>query len=152
MVALLAEFEIAVDLDHRRKPRRKLKLVTEARNGDSALTATIEDLSRTGMLVHSAIEMSEGDTIDVELPQAGAVTARIVWTRGSFAGCEFVGMLPQSAVSASLLLSPNFRSQGEAKTTLPGRRPQRDLTGLAVGMLVVLLLGVLMLILGMRIA
>ena len=149
MVALLAEFEIAADLDSRRSPRRKLKLVTEARNSNSALRATMEDLSRSGMLLHSAIEISEGDTIDVELPVVGTVTARIKWTRGSFAGCEFTQELPQAAVSASLLLSPHFRLQDEATLAFPGRSPKRDLTGLAVGTLVALLLAVSMLLLGL---
>lgn len=152
MVALLAEFEISAELDFRRSPRRKLKLLTEARNSNSALRATIEDLSRSGMLLHSAIEISEGDTIDVEFPEVGAVTARIKWTRGSFAGCEFTQELPQAAVSASLLLSPHFRLQDEAAPILHGRNPTRDLTGLAIGMLSVLLLGVFMLVIGMLIA
>ena len=151
MVALLAEFEIAADLENRRTPRRKLKLVTEARNQDSALTATIEDLSRTGMLVDSPIELSERDTIDVELPLVGLVTAHVKWTRGSLAGCQFVETLPQSAVSASLLLSPHFKLRDEAASTPYARTQRRDLTGPAVGSLGLLLLGVFMLIVGMLI-
>lgn len=149
MVTLLAEFEIAADTELLRSPRRKLRLLTDARNSGGALRATIQDLSRTGMLVASPVALSEGDAIDIELPQVGAVTARIIWTHGGLAGCEFVKVLPQSAVSASLLLSPNLKSQNEETAIPPAIVPRRDLTGLAVGTLVALLLAVSMLLLGL---
>lgn len=69
--SLLAEFESAADLENRRTPRRKLRLIADALYSAGGVRATIEDLSRNGMLLDSPVELSEGETLDIVLPRSG---------------------------------------------------------------------------------
>ena len=42
----------------------------------------------------------------MHLPEAGAVPAKVVWSREPFYGCEFAQPVARAAVSAALLKSP----------------------------------------------
>jgi hypothetical protein len=55
-----------------------------------------------------------GESFELELPEAGAVIARVVWQRGREFGCEFDTPVPKSAVSAALLRSPPARELASA--------------------------------------
>ena len=108
MVALLAEFELTDQSpDAARAPRRRLRLLASARSVDAELLVTVMNLSRTGMLIDADVPLSVGEPLELELPEAGVVTAHVVWTAGALSGCEFRHVLPRAAVIAAQLLAPH---------------------------------------------
>jgi hypothetical protein len=108
VVALLAEFEPTDQGPHAaREPRRRLRLLASARGVDEELLVMVMNLSRTGMLIDAYVPLSVGELLDIELPEAGVVTAHIVWTSGTLSGCEFRHVLPRAAVIAAQLLAPH---------------------------------------------
>jgi transcriptional regulator with XRE-family HTH domain len=94
----------AADAGSRRKPRRKLQLdVPAAHAGGEGLVVTIHNISQSGMLIECDAGLAVDDKIDVELPHAGVVTARLLWASGSLFGCEFKSPISPAAVSAAEL-------------------------------------------------
>lgn len=94
----------AADPGSRRKPRRKLQLdVAGAHAGSDDLVVTIHNISQSGMLIECAAALVVGDKIDVELPHAGVVAARLLWASGVLFGCEFKSPISLAAVSAAEL-------------------------------------------------
>jgi hypothetical protein len=80
-------------------------------SGAPGNNALIYNLSERGLLLESAAAVSVGDVLVVDMPEAGAVSAEVVWVREAFAGCEFDRPLSNAAVSAALLRSlPQPRS------------------------------------------
>ena len=104
---LLAELRTdPVPRDRRRRSRRTLRLeVADAPDGASG-RAVVRNLSETGLLLETAEPLQNGDSISVELPEAGTVVARVVWSRAPFFGCEFAAPVSRGSVSAALLKSP----------------------------------------------
>lgn len=92
--------------DDRDAERRTLRLGVSARlGGDGALSATVRNLSQSGLLIETAVELAEGETIVVALPEAGETVARVVWSDAPLFGCRFDTAIPAAAVSAALLRS-----------------------------------------------
>ena len=58
------------------------------------------------MLVETPITLVAGDSLQVELPEIGAVRATVEWTHDCLLGCSFDAPVPKSVVSAALLRSP----------------------------------------------
>jgi hypothetical protein len=107
MVALLAQIRTdAPILDERSAARRTLRLQVPTSLSGDATEALIHNLSEAGLLVETGAELQVGEALQIELPHAGGATAIVVWTRGSFAGCEFAAPISKAAVSAALLLAP----------------------------------------------
>ncbi len=93
--------------DRRRAPRRTLRL--EAAGGSSSNPngkVLIHDLSLTGLLIETASSLPVGSKLQVELPEAGAVGAEVVWNTGRFYGCRFTKGISKAALSAALLRTP----------------------------------------------
>ena len=106
-MALLAQiYQDARSSDQRGAARRSLRLDVESAAGDRQSRAIVRNLSETGLLLESETALATGEELLVELPQAGAVPARVVWARRPFFGCEFVRPVSRAAVSAALLKSP----------------------------------------------
>jgi hypothetical protein len=100
-------------LEQRYENRRYLCLQV-AGNIDSEenFNATVRDLSRTGFLMDSSIDLSRGEMIQVEFPRRGRVSAEVAWTDGRLAGCRFIQPISSGSVSAALLGSlPNLRPE-----------------------------------------
>jgi hypothetical protein len=55
--------------------------------------------------MESAAALAVGDFLVVDMPEAGAVAAEVIWIRDGFAGCEFDRPVSTAAVSAALLQS-----------------------------------------------
>lgn len=104
--------------DERGAVRRSLRLEVRASPGD-ATTALIRNLSERGLLIETAADLAIGDTLHVDLPEAGVAEARIVWRDGSFFGCEFLTPVSKAAVSAALLLAPAERAPATELPALP---------------------------------
>ena len=108
MLPLLAELRTeARTVNDRGAARRTLRLEVQASSSSTdAHIALIRNLSERGLLIETAADLTIGETIQVDLPEAGASPARVVWTDGSFFGCEFISPVSRAAVSAALLLAP----------------------------------------------
>lgn len=110
--------------DNRGAVRRSLRLEVPASSPrdaspENAGSALIRNLSERGLLIETAADLAIGETIHVDLPEAGASEARIVWRDGPFFGCEFLRPVSKAAVSAALLLAPIERAPATAIPTLP---------------------------------
>lgn len=104
---MLAEIRIdPQDYDQRRTQRRSMRLVIESTKAEAAASATVRNLSETGLLIEAGEGFATGDTVTVRLPLAGAVEATVIWARAPFYGCEFARAVSRAAVSAALLRSP----------------------------------------------
>ena len=87
--------------EQRRTPRRTLRLDVEG-----GATATVRNLSETGLLIESPEALEVGDRVTLDLPAEGITEARVNWAHGQFYGCEFVRPVSRAAVSAALLRAP----------------------------------------------
>jgi hypothetical protein len=90
----------------RRAARRILHLELETSSSLDTTRALVRNLSERGLLIETTANLGVGDTIHVDLPEAGPCPARVVWTEGFFIGCEFKTAVSKAAVSAALLLAP----------------------------------------------
>lgn len=106
-MAIAAYFEGSETTGGRaRAPRRTLRLaVTGERESGNPAAVLIHNASPTGLLLGSDTPISEGERITVDLPHAGATTARIVWRSGKLHGCRFDEPISQAALSAAQLRS-----------------------------------------------
>ena len=103
-MALLAQIRTEPLAEERRsRARRTLRL--ESMVGPDG-RAVIRNLSETGLLLETSEPLNVGEALAVELPEAGAVQAEVVWARAPFFGCEFARPVGRGSVSAALLRSP----------------------------------------------
>jgi transcriptional regulator with XRE-family HTH domain len=87
-----------------RAHRRRLFLkAAGALESGARASVLIHDLSETGLLMESATELDIKETIDLELPEAGAVRARVVWASGPLYGCSFERPLTSFELGAAQL-------------------------------------------------
>jgi transcriptional regulator with XRE-family HTH domain len=101
--------------NERGAPRRTLHLGVSGRfAGGEEATATVHNISATGMLVETTAPLTEGETIAVELPEAGDCQARIVWIDPPMHGCRFDEPLAPAALSAAQLRGAVRGKQGDA--------------------------------------
>lgn len=115
----------------RRSARRNLPLLVEGRLSDGErLAVQIYNISETGLLMECDADPKAGDRIEVDLPHAGLVSAKIVWTSGLLFGCQFRKPLSAAALSAVQLRSaatPHLDALPEERRTIAhfGARLQR---------------------------
>lgn len=106
-MALLAQLWTEVQPAERRgRGRRTLRLELPNEAGTHGGRVVIRNLSETGLLLETGDRLEVGDDLAVELPQAGAVQAEVVWARAPFFGCEFASPVGRASISAALLKSP----------------------------------------------
>jgi hypothetical protein len=91
----------------RKLARKRLRLsVPSGFRSQLSEDVVVHDISVDGLLLEARSELPVGETITVELPEAPAASAKVVWNSGNFHGCQFVEPISAAAVSASLLRSP----------------------------------------------
>lgn len=106
-MTLLAQITTSsVSQEARGAGRRTLRLRVVASTSGDETDALIHNLSEHGLLVETQAPLSEGDTLEIDLPEAGVTEAAVVWTRTGLAGCEFRQPVATAVVSAALLRSP----------------------------------------------
>jgi hypothetical protein len=108
-VTLPAEILTITTGDQRVAVRRTLRLPVNAQLSGGAVQAEIRDLSESGLLVETTVDLAIGEILYLELPEAEIIEAAVIWSRGRFFGCEFKASLPKRVLSAALLLSPSTR-------------------------------------------
>jgi hypothetical protein len=108
-MSLHAQLDIEPEAGERRaSKRRKLRLHAEGVHASTSQTEVIiHDLSEDGLLVESPIALSEGELLEVVIPEAGTVQAEVAWSSERFFGCRFSHPISTAAVSAALLRSPS---------------------------------------------
>lgn len=100
--------------------RRKLRLDTVGKAAARGSTPVgIHDLSTSGMLIETSVDLAVGEAIEIELPRTGPQTAKVMWTSGRFYGCRFVEPIPPAAVSAALLRSRPTDQSGAVTADSP---------------------------------
>ncbi|MDE8654393.1 helix-turn-helix domain-containing protein [Novosphingobium album (ex Liu et al. 2023)] len=98
--------ETAQPAGGRREPRRNLRLETlGALASGEAANVLVHNVSTTGLLVESDIALTVGEAIALELPEAGATLAHVIWTSGRLFGCQFDTPIGTAALSAARLRS-----------------------------------------------
>ncbi len=90
--------------EHRRHKRRALYLETSGQiPGGAQANVTIHNLSMSGMLLETDAELANGESLSVELPEIGSVSATVVWQSGDLFGCAFDQNLNEAALAAASL-------------------------------------------------
>lgn len=113
--------------DRRGSTRRTLRLLVWAAHARTTNEVLILDLSTTGLMLETATHLRIGDLLEVELPNAGQVTARVIWQRDTYFGCEFLRPAPVAAIGAALLgAAPWMRDSPGAATTPPPQVGYRE--------------------------
>lgn len=88
----------------RGSPRRTLRLETSGTLPDGReANVTIHNISAAGLLIETAVALERGETLLLDLPQAGTVEARVVWRSEGLHGCAFVAPLGAAALAAAQL-------------------------------------------------
>lgn len=98
--------------DERGASRRTLHLGVSGRFG-AAGSATVHNLSVTGLLIETGTPLAEGESITVDLPEAGERTATVAWSDAPMHGCRFAEPLSTAALSAAQLRSAPLGDGGE---------------------------------------
>ena len=88
----------------RSAPRRDLRLETSglAPDGDEA-NVTVHNLSAAGLLIETKLGLARGEDLALDLPEAGIVTATVMWRSEQLYGCAFDQALSPAALAAAQL-------------------------------------------------
>lgn len=98
-----------------REPRLALRLEAPgATASGSAASVLVHNISTTGLLLESEMPLVLHERIEIELPQAGATWARIIWVSDRFVGCQF-----DTAISPATLSAAQLRSAVGQRIELP---------------------------------
>jgi len=101
--------------DERTAVRRSLRLGVSASSSGHVAMALILNISETGLLIETLLELAEGETLLVEIPGAIATTARVIWREGFLVGCEFASPVSLGTVSAAQLMSPTAAQHSDTQ-------------------------------------
>ena len=91
--------------DERSAVRRSLRLGVSANYSGDVAMALILNLSETGLLMETLVDLAVDETLQIEFPDGNSTSARVVWREGYLAGCEFPEAIPSALVSAAQLRS-----------------------------------------------
>lgn len=81
--------------------RRALWLETSGFGPDGgAANVTIHNISANGLLLETALELATGEQLTLDLPEAGTVTATIIWRSEGLFGCAFERPIGPAALAA----------------------------------------------------
>lgn len=99
---------LTTDDSQRAAPRRALQLETSGMvpgANEQAVEANviIHNISAAGLLIETALDLNTGEQLAIELPEAGAVVAVIVWRSERLYGCAFARALGPAALAAAQL-------------------------------------------------
>ncbi|KPF63101.1 helix-turn-helix domain-containing protein [Porphyrobacter sp. AAP60] len=99
----------------RATPRRALRLEASGLGPDGAeANVTIHNISAAGLLLETGLALNTGEQLAIDLPEAGIVTAVIVWRSERLFGCAFEQALGPAALAAAQLQGLAPSSPGHA--------------------------------------
>lgn len=108
-MAIKAHLDSAVGSDPQRAaPRRALRLeasgfVIGAGPEANEANVTIHNISAAGLLLETELALTTGEQLALDLPEAGPVTAVVVWRSEQLYGCAFEQALGAAALAAAQL-------------------------------------------------
>ncbi|HSF13376.1 MAG TPA: helix-turn-helix domain-containing protein [Erythrobacter sp.] len=107
----------------RAAPRRALRLEISglAPDGDAA-NVTIHNISAAGLLIETPLDLTRGEELALDLPEAGIVGATIIWRSERLYGCAFERPLGAAALAAAQLqgLAPGAPPSGSFSLSTGG--------------------------------
>lgn len=84
--------------------RRDLRLEASGMlPGGQDANVTVHNISVTGLLLETGVDLVSGETLSLALPEAGVVEAVIIWRSGQLYGCAFSAPLSPAAIAAAQL-------------------------------------------------
>jgi hypothetical protein len=118
---------VAEQPDRRESGRRTLTLKTAtSSSSDKELPVTILDISPNGFLIEAESEaLSEGEQINITLPEQGHVVATVVWASNRHFGCQLTEAISPGAIAAALLRADARVFQDTAMPAAEGARLSR---------------------------
>lgn len=127
-MSVAAKFERSLQAHGRRNERRVLCLNVAGVNaaGESE-SVTVHNISQDGLLIESRALLNPDDAFEVDLPHAGLVVAKVVWTRDQLAGCRFelpISVATLSAASLRSVAPPGLTTEEEPRVSLGSRLRQ----------------------------
>lgn len=140
-MAVAAHFDSIETPGTSRAQRRRLLLETAGESESGELGAVrVHNVSATGLLLETEVQLVANETIEVDLPEAGLQAARVVWSDGAFHGCRFDRPISAAALSAVELRShapaPSLPLRGDDAETFAARlhrlRKERGMTLAAI--------------------
>lgn len=88
----------------RSHPRRALRLETSGvLPGGAEANVTIHNVSAAGLLLETGLDLAQGDSLAIDMPESGLVDAVIVWQSDRLFGCAFEEALPRATLAAAQL-------------------------------------------------
>lgn len=103
---ITAQFEAIEESDSPRAERRRLRLETQgALESGVETSVTLHNFSETGVLMESPVDLEIGEVLELDLPDAPQVRARVVWASGRLYGCAFEAPIPSATLRAAQLRS-----------------------------------------------
>ena len=120
-------------LERRGSARKTLTLKTcsGSLTGEE-MPVAIKDISPQGFLIEAESDaLSQGEIIDINLPERGIVTARVVWASNRYFGCQLNEAISPGVIGAALLKAdarvahnasvPAVRSEGASRRASDGQ-------------------------------
>ncbi len=133
-MAIKAHLDQPVSDSQRAAPRRALRLETSgarasAEGVEGGTNVTIHNISAAGLLLETALALEEGERLTLDLPEAGAVTAEVVWRSERLYGCAFEQAISPAALAAAQLqgFAPGVPSRPLAAPLAGGAAPGEPL-------------------------
>ncbi|OBV11168.1 helix-turn-helix domain-containing protein [Erythrobacter dokdonensis] len=110
-------------------PRRALRLEASGTLPDGQeANVRLHNISAAGLLLETAIDLAAGEELTLDLPEAGQVAARIIWSSEGLYGCAFVTPLNAGALAAAQLQGlPVEHRAPPVATTGAGAKPPEAL-------------------------
>ncbi|NCP12637.1 MAG: helix-turn-helix transcriptional regulator [Sphingomonadales bacterium] len=121
--------ERSTSQDPRRTDRRALRFATSGTFGATGeANVTIHNISAAGLLLETELALAEGEGLTLDLPQAGVVTAVVVWRSDQLYGCAF-----EQAISPAGLAAVQLQGVSVDEPAKPARTPPSIASGEALG-------------------
>jgi len=113
----------ALPNDARKAERRALFLeVSGVLPGGLEANVLVHNISTTGLLMETEVALGENEKLMLDLPEAGAVRATIVWHSGFLFGCAFEQALdPKAMAAVELRADPAVEAVVPISKPLPNR-------------------------------
>lgn len=92
--------------DRRRSRRRVISFGLDVAESRADSPLLILDVSEAGMQIQTTAQLGIGESVIVELPEAGSVEAKVRWRTRDRYGARFTTPISQAAISAIQLASP----------------------------------------------
>jgi transcriptional regulator with XRE-family HTH domain len=93
--------------EQQRADRLRVRLeVSGSLDQGKSTTVVVHNLSASGVLIESGSQLVIGQSVLIELPEAEAVLATVVWQSPPLFGCRFEQPLSRAALSAAQLRNP----------------------------------------------